>query len=318
MRERVRKTDTFTLKSGHLPVGSGHKIWYESWGNPKAKIPVLFFHGGPGGQFKSKHKYGFDPKVHHVIGFDQRGSGNSLPYGKLEHNTTEDLLTDSIKLLKHLGVKRVYIEGGSWGSTLALLFSMTYPEVTVATIIRGVFTGTKKEIDYIDKGYFQNFYPEVWERFVASVPAAFKDEPGRYHYDVLRGTKKKDILASAKALEDLERPLLGFNWQGYSPDYTQELPDTDSEYDYVPYQIYAHYMDNACFLEDDYIIKNAKTIKTPLHIVQGRYDMVCPPVTAYKIHSAVSHSKLFMTLGSHGHDPENKTALDVLRSTVFM
>lgn len=314
------KTDNYTIKSGHLDVGDGHKIWYEQWGNSQAKTPILFFHGGPGSGFKPHHKSNFDPRQHQLIGFDQRGCGNSLPYGSIIHNTTQDLLLDAIKLLKYLKINRIYIHGRSWGSTLACLFTIKYPEYVIATLISGIFTATQAEIDYLDKGYFKNHYPEVWEQFVHSVPKSYADNPAEYHYKRIAGTDKKAIETSAKALSDLESPLLQFDWTGYDnsikPDLDPNKPK--EEYDPVPYKIYGHYLQNACFLDPNYIMKNASKIKSPVYIVQGRYDMCCPPVTAYNLHKTIERSKLFMTLGSHGQDPENRIALKTIIETVFI
>lgn len=309
------KTDEFTIANGHLPVGDGHEIYYEFWGNPDAESVILSFHGGPGGQFKDKHKYIFDPKTQAVILFDQRGCGNSMPYGKREHNTTDDTIADAVKLLEHLKINSVHIYGGSWGSALALLFAIREPKRVKNVIVNGVFTGSQAEIDFLDKGLFVRHYPEVWERFQASVPVVHRNDPAAYHYEMLNNDNPDVRKKSAKALEELEMPLLGFDWPGYD-DIKRDAISTDS-YDEVPYMIYAHYLSNECFLPDAYILKNAHTITAPLYIVQGRYDMACPPITAYTVHKAVPGSKLFMTLGSHGRDPENRTALKTLISTVF-
>lgn len=316
---RQIKTDEYTIKSGLLDVGQGHKVYYEQWGNPKAKTPILFFHGGPGDGFKPKHKYRFDPKRHQVIGFDQRGCGNSLPYGKLEHNTTDDLVTDAVKILDKLNIKQVYVYGGSWGSTLSLLFALRYPARVKASIIDGVLTASTSEIDYINKGLSERFFPEVWERFQASVPTKHQDNPAAYHYKILAGSDENDIKKSAKALEELEGPLLRFDWRSYQDIQPDKDPNKqESEDNYVPYKIYAHYMSHACFLKEREILNNAHKIKTPLFIVQGRYDMCCPPITAYQLHQAVPDSKLYITLDSHSpSDPESRTTLKALVDTIF-
>jgi proline iminopeptidase len=321
MKLRTVKTDNYTITDGHLDVGDGHKIYYEKWGNPKAKTPILLFHGGPGSELKAKHKYNFDPKKHLVIGFDQRGCGNSLPHGKLENNTTQNLIEDTVKLLDHLGIDEVYINSGSWGSTMALLFTIEYPKKVKSLVIRGIFTGTKKEIDWLDNGLFKNHYPEVWEKMVDSVPREHRSDPTAHHYSILKANGNKNaVTKSAKALDALEGPLLGFDWAGYSDDIKSDpQPDTKKEaYDYVPYQIYAHYLDNNCFLPDDYILNNAHKITVPVYMIQGRYDMCCPPVTAYNLDKKLPNSKLFITLGSHGHDPENRSVNKSLIETVFI
>ncbi len=319
MSLRTIKTDEFTITSGHLDVGNGHSVWFEQWGNPQVKTPILMFHGGPGSEFKPKHKYNFDPERHQVISFDQRGCGNSLPYGELEHNTTQDVIADAVTILEHLGISNVHVNGGSWGSTLALLFAIEHPELTKTVSIRGVFTGTQAEIDWLDKGIFKRHYPEVWERFVATVPDTHKDNPADYHYKVIEDGDEPKLEATSKALSDLEIPILNFDWRGYDREVKKDADPNSSpeEFDPVPYKIYGHYFNNACFLEPDYILKNAHKITVPLYIVQGRYDMACPPITAYTLHKAVPHSKLYMTLASHGNDPETSTALNVLRDTMY-
>lgn len=315
------QTDSRTIKSGHLDVGQGHKVYYEQWGNKKAKTPILFFHGGPGSNYKWRHKRLFDPDVHQVIFFDQRGAGNSLPYGKLEHNTTDHLIEDAAKILKHLGVKHVYAYGVSWGSTMATLFTIRRPKQVRATIVGAIFSGSQTEIDYIDKGYFGRYYPEVWERFVASVPKSFADSPASYHYEQLKKGSPKDIVDSAKALEDLELPLLMFDWPGYEHSNTirDKEPGDKEEYDYVPYQIYSHYLSQGCFMPDKHVLTKASGIKTPFAIVQGRYDMVCPPAAAYELHKAIPKSKLYITLDSHGSsDHENRTVTRTLIDAMFV
>lgn len=319
MSLRTVKTDEFTITSGHLNVGNGHSVWFEQWGNPQAKTPILMFHGGPGGEIKPKHKHGFDPKRHQVIGFDQRGCGNSLPYGELLDNTTEDLVEDARKLLDYLGVQKVHLSGGSWGSTLVLLFAIKYPQLVETVIVNGVFTGTQTEIDWLDKGIFKRHYPEVWEQFVASAPAGYKNNPADYHYKIIQEGDESKLEATSKALSNLEVPIMMFDWRGFDPSIKLDNDPNNppKSLDPIPYKIYGHYFNNACFLESDYILKNAPKIVVPLYIVQGRYDMACPPITAHKLHKAVPHSRLYMTLASHGNDSETNTARKILRDTLY-
>jgi proline iminopeptidase len=321
MSESVRtvKSNNHTIQSGWIEVGDGHKIWFHQWGNSNVKIPILTIHGGPGSEFKPYHLSNFNPQTHQVVSFDQRGCGNSFPHGSIKNNTTQDILSDIIKLLDYLHIKMVYVYGGSWGSTLALLFAIHNPKRVKATIVNGVFTGTKEEIDYIDKGYFKNQYPEVWEHFLQSVPKSEQSDPAAYHYKKLKSTDSQIVEKSAKALDELESPLLQYDWPGYSDVITDKDPENKSEYDAVPYKIYGHYLENNCFLKKNYILDNADKIQSPLYIVQGRYDMCCPPITAFKVHKAVKQSKLFMTLGSHSSgDSENRIALKTLVQTIFI
>lgn len=312
------KTDDHTISSGHLDVGDGHEIYYEQWGNSRAKTPIISFHGGPGGSYRVRHKSNFDPAVHQVIFFDQRGCGNSLPYGKLEHNTTEDIMHDAEQVLDHLEIGDVYATGLSWGSALATLFTIRNPQRVKATIVGSIFLASHEEITYIDKGLFVNFFPEVWERFLKNTPKAFHGDPAAYHYEKLATGTTEEISASAHALEELEGPLLSFDWAGYPSTTLSKTPDQAEPYDYVPYQMYAHFLSNNCFLPDKYILQHAPTISTPFAIVQGRYDMVCPPATAFALHSAINHSKLYITLASHsGSDSENRTVRQALIDTLF-
>lgn len=307
-------TDQYTIKSGHLDVGHGHKIYYEQWGNKQSKVPVVFFHGGPGAHYKAAYKNSFDPKFQQVIFFDQRGCGNSFPYGRIEHNTTQDLIADTKKLLDHLHIKKVNLLGGSWGSTVALLFNIAYPDIVKNTIIRGVFLGSQDQIAYVDSGHFKTFYPEVWARFIASVPERYRSSPAAYHYKMLHSNDKKKVIASSKALSDLETPLLRFEWKGY----TMLQPKTkDEDFDHVPYLIYGHYLSHKCFLPENYIMSNVNSIHNPVYIVHGRYDMVCPIITAYELDKSLQNSKLYITHASHGNDPENAMATKILIDHVF-
>lgn len=319
MSLRTVKTDEFTIASGHLEVGNGHRVWFEQWGNTKSKVPILLFHGGPGSEFKPKHKYDFDPQTHQIISFDQRGCGNSLPYGEIRHNTTHDLIADALEILEHLNITKIHVTGGSWGSTLALLFAIKHPERVETIIINGIFTGTQDEIDWLDKGMFSKHYPEVWERFVASAPEDYRGNPAEYHYGIIENNDTAKLETTSKALSDLEVPIMMFDWRGFSANIKKDTdPNNPPEaFDSVPYKIYGHYFSKACFLEPDYIMKNASKITAPLYIVQGRYDMACPPFTAYNLHKAVPGSKLYITLASHSHDPETYTALKVLRDTIY-
>jgi len=142
------RTDEYVRKSGHLDVGQGHKLYYEDWGNPKA-FPIIFLHGGPGGGFSDRHKLNFNPRKHRVIFFDQRGAGKSTPYASIEHNTTQDLVSDIEKLRKHFGIEKAHISGRSWGSTLALAYAIAHPDRVKHMLIGGVYLGSRFENDFV-------------------------------------------------------------------------------------------------------------------------------------------------------------------------
>ena len=146
------KTDDNIISEKMLDVGDGHTLYVQEWGNPSASSTTIVLHGGPGSQFKDKHKAAFDSKIHRVIFFDQRGCGRSTPYGSLENNTTDKLVEDISKIADAFGAKTFVLHGSSWGSTLALAYALKYPERVEALVIGGIMTGSKTESDWVDKG----------------------------------------------------------------------------------------------------------------------------------------------------------------------
>ena len=152
-----------TFNKGHLKVSYIHKIYYEEFGNPNG-IPILFLHGGPGAGFSSFHRKLFNVKIHRVIFFDQRGAGKSLPLAELKENNTNELIKDIEKLRQFLEIDKWFIFGGSWGSTLAMLYGINNPNRCLGFILRGIFLGTKKEIDWFLYG-MKSFFPEAHNNF---------------------------------------------------------------------------------------------------------------------------------------------------------
>lgn len=169
------KPDAFTIAEHHLDVGHKHRLYIQDWGDKKAKTPIIFLHGGPGGQCKDKHKTPFDPATQRVIFFDQRGCGKSTPVGHWHHNNTQELAADITKIANFLGIDTFILTGSSWGSCLALYYALCVPLRVKALVISGVFTGSQAEIDWIDKGLFRAHFPEAWERYEQTVPEAFRD-----------------------------------------------------------------------------------------------------------------------------------------------
>ena len=301
------RIDKHTIAHGHLAVGEGHKIFYERWGNKSSKVPILFFHGGPGGSCSPGQKQLFDPEKHQVIFFDQRGSGESLPKGLLKHNTTDKLLDDALKLLDHFKIKKAALFGGSWGSTLALLFSIKYPHRVTKLVVRGVFLADD-DIEFVDQGRFKTFFPEVWERFVATVPAEWSSRPTEYHYTEIESGETKRQARSAAALENLEAPLLKLD-DRYN---FIELDKIPTDYDPTGYIIYGHYMKHHCFIGRGYILENAKSIKVPTYVVQGRYDMVCPFESAWKLMKVLPNGHFFPVVA--GHSAADRPMYDTIKS----
>jgi len=299
--------DEFTIKEQFIDVGNDHELYLYDWGNPEAKIPIVFLHGGPGVGVSDKYKQRFVPQKQRVIFFDQRSSGKSTPKGSLEHNTTDDLVDDIEKIAKHLKLNKCIITGGSWGSCLALAYALKYPTKVHALVISGIFTGSKQEIEYLDNGGFRTYFPDLWEKYVQTVPEKYRSDPSAYHYQRIFGDDAELAKHSAYAYSEfLEGPLLNLD-DRYSP-------ENFDEFDSNAMRIELHYLHNRCFLPEGYILKNAPKLKMPVWLVQGRYDMVCPPITAYGLNQKLPNSHLIWTTAGHGNDRPN---YDVMR-TIYL
>lgn len=281
-----------------LDVGDGHTLYVQEWGNPKVSVPIIFLHGGPGSQVKDKYKGRFNPQTQRVIFFDQRGCGKSTPYGSLENNTTDELIEDITKIANACNAKTFVIHGCSWGSTLALAYALKYPDRVHALVIGGVFTGSKTELNWLDKGQFKTFYPDVWQAYLDKTPTAHHSDPSKYHFDkVINGTADEQKL-SGYAYDCLEAGVIQLNDRHEAEDF--------ETYDPAGIKMEMHYMSNGCFMPERHILNNAEKLTMPVYIVQGRYDMVCPPQTAYELHSKLPNSKLYWTLSGHKHEHEGE------------
>lgn len=287
--------DTFTLNEQFLDVGDGHSLYVQDWGNANAGLPIIFLHGGPGAGCNDSHKQIFDPVTQRVIFFDQRGSGRSLPKGSLEHNTTDDMIADIENIANHFKLKKFIITGGSWGSCLAFAYALKHPERLHAMVLRGIFTGSKEETEYLNNGMFKLFYPDVWDAYVRRTPKEHHTNPSAYHYSQMKSSDSSEVKASSYAYSELEGSLLRLDDRHTTENFDTYEPESMS--------IELHYLADLCFMPDRYILDNAHKIKTPTWLVQGRYDMVCPPKTAYEIHQAMPRSKLlFVNAGHSGGD----------------
>ncbi|HET6924776.1 MAG TPA: alpha/beta fold hydrolase [Candidatus Saccharimonadales bacterium] len=289
--------DAYTIQETFIEVGDGHTLYVHDWGNKDAETPIIFLHGGPGGQCGDKHKRQFDAATQRVIFFDQRGSGKSLPYGSLEHNTTQDMIHDIGAIADHFNIESFFLTGRSWGSCLALAYALEHPERVKAMVLGGIFTGSQSEIDWLDNGVFATFYPEAWERYLAATPESHRNNPGEYHYRRLMGTDEAAAKTSGLAYDTLEGSVMQLD--------DSFTPPSLEEYDPAPIRIEMHYMHERCFLPDRFILKSAHKLAMPIYLVQGRYDMVCPPVTAYELNEYLPNSELYMYIGGHRVEHES-------------
>lgn len=282
--------------SGYLDVGDGHQLYYETQGSPKG-IPVLFLHGGPGYGFTESDKEFFDPEVFYAILYDQRGASKSTPYGSLENNTPAHLVADITKLLDFFEVEKVILFGGSWGSTLALLYAIENPSRVKGMVLRGIFPGTKKSIQHFTQGAVGQYYPEAWERFVEMVPEGKRHDVAGYYFQMMQ-SKDEDISLQFA----FEWAYYGFSISRKVINYTEEEITTmiKSQPFLAHGLMEACYSVNNCFLPDNFIYDNLDSIQNiPASIVHGRFDVICPPVFAYRLHQKLRQSKLFFVDAGH-------------------
>ena len=260
-----------------MDVGDGHSIYVEQSGNPDGR-PVIVLHGGPGGGCSPAMRRYFDPSVYRVILFDQRGCGRSKPHASVEANTTWHLVADIERIRATLEIENWIVFGGSWGATLALLYAQTHPERPVHLVLRGVFTMTQAELAWFYGGGAGRFWPETWKKFQELIPEDEREDLiGAYHRRLFSGDRSEEArFAKAWAAWENALATVGSNGMGGDspPDYARAFARLEN-----------HYFINAGFLAHDGQIYDdmGKIAHIPGTIVQGRYDMICPPDAAYRV-----------------------------------
>lgn len=294
-----------------LEVDPPHKLHVEESGEPDG-IPILFVHGGPGSGCMPYHRTFFDPEQYRIILFDQRGCGRSIPHAELEGNHTQALVDDMERIRKFLGIEKWILFGGSWGSTLSLVYAQTYPESVMGLILRGIFLCRRKEIDWFYQGGAARIFPDHWEEFVSLIPAKERDNMVAAYHKRLTGENELARMAAAKAWS---------KWEGQTST-LQPNKSVISSYT-EPYtamslaRIECHYFMNDSFLEPNQILDNMNKIADiPGIIVQGRYDIICPMESAWELHHAWPSSELFIV--ESGHSATEQATVDALvRSTTI-
>lgn len=260
-----------------IEVGDGHRVYVEQCGNP-AGAPVLVLHGGPGGGCSPAMRRYFDPSHYRIVLFDQRGCGKSRPHASVEANTTWHLVADIELIRQTLGIDRFILFGGSWGATLALIYAISHPTRVVAMVLRGVFLMTQAELDWFYGGGAGAFYPDLWQRFLAPIPEDQRgDLLGAYHRQLFSGNLAEETRAG-RAWSGWENALASVHGDG-------TMMDGPTDYARAFARLENHYFVNGGFLETDgWILQNLAAIAhIPATIVQGRFDMICPPVSAYRL-----------------------------------
>lgn len=292
-------------QTGFLPVGDGHVIYWEQVGNPRGK-PVLFLHGGPGAGAGAVHRRFFDPAVWRVLIFDQRGAGRSTPLGGLAANTTPDLIADIEALRAYHGIEKFVLFGGSWGSTLALAYGQAHPERVAGMVLRGIFLGRPVEVDWFLHG-LAAFFPDAHAALTAFLPAAERGDILGNYYRRLCDPDPDVHFPAARA------------WSVYEGSCSTLLPSFETVAAFAQdrtaiglARIEAHYFMNGLFLPQGGLLGRMDRLRgIPAEIVQGRYDMICPPQSAFDLTSAWPDARLTVVpdAGHSALEPGIRTGL---------
>jgi proline iminopeptidase len=292
--------------SFRIRVSGLHEIHVEQAGNPEGR-PVVFFHGGPGAGISPLHRRFFDPSFWRVVLFDQRGSGRSTPLGEVRENTTADLVADAELIRERLGIGKWLVFGGSWGSTLGLAYAEAHPERCTGLILRGIFLSRKAEVHWTFGGGAQRIFPDGWAEFLSVLDEAEKsDVLAAYHRRLSSGdpaVRKRAALAWNR-WEELASHLVA----NLAPVAEEDVPT-----EVALARIEAHYFVNGAFLSpDDQLLRDVEKIRHLRGvIVQGRYDMVCPAVSAWDLHAAWPGSRLVLVPAA-GHSADEPGIVSAL------
>ena len=275
---KIEPNNTFKLKVSNL-----HEVFVEESGNPKGK-PVVFLHGGPGGGIEPIYRQYFNPKKWRIIIFDQRGCGKSTPHAELKENTTWNLVEDIEKIREKLKIDTWTIFGGSWGSTLSLSYSIMYPERCDSIILRGIFMLRKKEIDWFYQDGCSFIYPDAWEKYLSPIPEDEQNNLVKAYYKRLTSQDKAVRINAARAWSIWEASTSKL-FQSKKALHSFENEDTAEAFA----RIECRYFINKGFFEtENGLIDNINKISNrKIEIVQGRYDVVCPMISAWELHKAL-------------------------------
>ncbi|MFO1190126.1 MAG: prolyl aminopeptidase [Alphaproteobacteria bacterium] len=277
MRRSEPYPDLGPFAGGLLPLDGHHVMAWEQCGRSDG-IPVLFLHGGPGAGITPAHRRFFDPERYRIVLYDQRGAGRSTPYADITNNTTAHLVQDIERLRVHLGIERWLVFGGSWGSTLALAYGEACPDRCLGFILRGIFLCRRSEVEWFMTG-LRTVFPEAWRRFAGSLPEGERGDLLASYYRRLTDPDPAVHMGAARA------------WSRYEGECStlRPSPDTESELSnpvraLALARIEAHYLTHGAFMPEGALLDGLDRIRhLPCVIVQGRYDMICPIVTADEV-----------------------------------
>lgn len=291
-----------------LETSSQHRVYIEESGNPEG-IPVIFLHGGPCSGTKPDHRRFFNPEYYRIVLMDQRGCGLSLPFGELEHNTTQDLITDMEQLRQQSRIEKWLLFSGSWGAALALLYAQQHPEKVSGMILRGVFLAREKDLNWFLNEGVRRIYPEQWQKLHESIPESLRD-------DLLQG-----LCAGLWGKDEVTKRRIAKEWtawgaqvslgRDYQPD---RAVGHASEKMLKQVMMELHYAKHRYFISENQILQNCHLLSTiPSIIIHGRYDLVCPMEAAVALHKALPHAE-YRVLPNAGHIAKGEEMIDALVS----
>lgn len=292
-----------------LQVDQLHTLYIEESGNPQG-TPVLFVHGGPGGGCTQSHRQFFNPNQYRIILFDQRGCGKSRPHACLTNNTTAHLIEDIEKIRRHLNIEKWVLFGGSWGSTLSLLYAQSYPERLLALILRGIFLCRKEDVEWFYQQGADRFFPEYWADFIAPIQPEHRHNMINAYYNLLTSDDEVARMRAAEAWSI---------WEGR----TATLKTNQKVVDHFAHphhalamaRIESHYFKHEAFIENNQILNNADIITSiPTTIIHGRYDMICPINQAFELADRLPNATLIIA-GQAGHSASEQEITQALVAT---
>ena len=293
----------------HLDVGDGHRIWVQPWGNP-AGVPILFLHGGPGSGCNAGHRTQFDASRHRVIFVDQRGSGRSVPPRARHANTTQHLLLDLERVREHLGFAGWMVVGGSWGATLALAYAQAHPDRVTSLVLRATFLGSRAELDWAFGTGLAAFHPPLREALLDLVPPEDREAPLPALWRRILDPDPSIHAPAALGLFHIERAL-----SELVPPQTN-LPRTQGGLLPATPFMEAHYFLHGCFLSEGALLAGTPRLRgIPGVIVQARYDLLCPPATAFRLAARWPDARLVMVEAA-GHSLGHPDVAAAVREAV--
>lgn len=279
----------------HINVDDIHTLYIEETGNPLG-LPVVFLHGGPGTGCAPYHRQFFDPEVYRIVLFDQRGCGKSTPHASLENNTSWDLVNDIELIREHLQIEQWVVFGGSWGSTLGLLYAQTHPQRVSGLILRGIFLARESDVRWFYQQGTSRLFPDYWEKFIEPIAEGERDDMVAAYYRQLTGEDEMQKMRAARAWS---------TWEGMTA--TLQTDDSLIKSFSASFtalsiaRIECHYFMHQCWLRPNQIIEDIEKIRhIPAYLVHGRYDVICPVEQAWELSSAWPEAQLSI-IADAGH-----------------